>query len=655
MIEIQERALNDQNPLPNPHMDYTEFSGYPCKRHKGNDWARDATIFNCCETITPEIISAINLRAEQDEIINQPIKETSKNYHSIHTLQTLISPSELGWDPFFAETFWLTEQGKDRNICRIKANIPPEGNGYQSIGSDGIVYQLSQSRWVVLAPNHLRRYVTWAFHDTPIMGHYGTEKTVQRMKSHIFFPGMHAYVAEYISSCIKCQLYKKRLGGRVQYQCTNVPPDVFHTMSMDLVGPYPISSDEYKYIMVVQDILSRFLFIIPLKSKRADEIADLLVEDVFLRVGPPVRLLSDNAKEFHSDLMRRLSDTFGYKRLFIQTYRPQQNGANERSHAELFRWMKMYMYDAGTVKYWATFKNLLAYAYNTTPHSTLGGRTPFEIIFGRKPPLQPFGWPSQTKPNDHDFLQFIGLRHEELQTLRMETRKVIEFNMRTSLERANRRLTVPDFLEGDEVLELDFKVQPKIVTPKKDWKPAYKPRILKITEIISDAHVRIRDELGVERVLHVDRLKRLKRRDGCEGFSNLPPKPLDDDDVYDDSDDEEEAPRAPTPGLERYVKVHEPTPEEQAIVAEDPGATAHIVATPASMAIERLAGKAQKKQDDNPSFLTRLINLPRTSRTRRPVANADFVSHGPSYNIYNSRNRPNSAPTNLPTTVSTNP
>jgi thymidine kinase len=624
LVDIQERALNIMEPIAQPFDDHSEFTGHSCKRHKANDWMYDETAFQCCETVTPEIINVINLRAEQDEIINQPNKERSKIYSSINSLQTLVSPAELGWDPFFDESFWLTEQGKDRNICRIKASLSPDGNGYQSVGTDGIVYQLSQSRWVVLVPNHLRRYVTWAFHDTPIMGHYGTEKTIQRMKLQVFFPGMHAYVSEYISSCIKCQLYKKRLGGRVQYQCTNVPPDVFHTMSMDLVGPYPISADDYKYIMVVQDVLSRYIFICPLKTKRADEIAEQLVEDVFLRVGPPVRLLSDNAKEFHSDLMRRLSDTFGYKRLFIQTYRPQQNGANERSHAEIFRWMKMYMYDAQTTNYWATFKNLLAYTYNTTPHSTLGGRSPFEIIFGRKPPLQPFGWPSQSKPSDRDFLTFIGLRHDELQTLRTEARKTIEFNMRTSLERANRRLTVPDFLQGDEVIELEFKVQPKVVTPKKDWRPAYQPRMLKITEVISDAHVRVRDELGVERILHVDRLKRLKRRDGCVGFSNHPPKPLNDDEnLFDDSEDsEDEAPRKPTPGVEKLIKASGPTPEEIALAKKpsDP---------PANMAIERLVEKA--KISMLPKFLRR------SDRVKTAVVNNDYQTHGPRYNIYRSR------------------
>jgi hypothetical protein len=309
-------------------------------------------------------------------------------------------------------------------------------------------------------------------------------------------------------------------------------------MSIDLIGPYPTSADFHKYVMIAQCCLARYLFVIPLKTKSAEEICERLVERVFLTVGPPTKLLADNAEEFHSKLMARLGDTFGYERRFIQTYRPQQNGMNERSHAELYRWLKMYMYEAKTTRFWSTFKELLAYTYNTTPHSTLGGKTPFEVIYGRRPPLKPLGWPEHTKPVSGDYLKFLGLRDEELQTLRRDVRKIIDFNARTSLERANRRLKVPEFILGDEVLELEQKIQPNIVTPKNDWRPTYQPRAMKITEILSDAHVRVRDDVsGVERILHVDRLKRFVRRNSCVGFSHLPPRPLEDDDFFDGGND----------------------------------------------------------------------------------------------------------------------
>jgi hypothetical protein len=406
-----------------------------------------------------------------------------------------------------------------------------------AIGQNDILYQLTTEGWAVVVPELLWRYVAGAFHDTPIMGHYGPEKTLQKMKRYVYFYQMTSFVTNYIRSCIICQLYKKTY-GRVQYQCTNVPPNIFHTMSIDLIGPYPTSADFHKYVMIAQCCLARYLFVIPLKTKSAEEICERLVERVFLTVGPPTKLLADNAEEFHSKLMARLGDTFGYERRFIQTYRPQQNGMNERSHAELYRWLKMYMYEAKTTRFWSTFKELLAYTYNTTPHSTLGGKTPFEVIYGRRPPLKPLGWPEHTKPVSGDYLKFLGLRDEELQTLRRDVRKIIDFNARTSLERANRRLKVPEFILGDEVLELEQKIQPNIVTPKNDWRPTYQPRAMKITEILSDAHVRVRDDVsGVERILHVDRLKRFVRRNSCVGFSHLPPRPLEDDDFFDGGND----------------------------------------------------------------------------------------------------------------------
>jgi hypothetical protein len=505
---------------------------------------------------SPEAVSIIQTSYQKELIMAIPNKENNGTYASVNTLQTLIAPDELGWEPWFSEIFWVKEQKLDRNLNRLRESVQRKQSEFLWKADDDILYQLTPEGWRVIVPEHLWRYVTGAFHDTPIMGHYGPEKTIQRMRGYVYFYQMSSFVTDYIKTCVICQLYK-RSHGRVPYQSTSVPPNIFHTISMDLIGPYPKSADGYSYIMIIQCVLTRYLFVIPLKSKCAEEIAARLVDQVFLKVGPPMRLLADNAGEFHSELLKRLSDTFGYHRNFIQTYRPQQNGANERSHAELFRWLKMYMFESKTTRYWSTFKDLLAYAYNTTPHSTLGGKTPFELIYGRKPPLKPLGWPEHSRPSSGDYLKFLGLRDEELQQLRRDTRKVIEFNMRTSLDRANRRLKVPELLVGDEVLEIEQRILPQVVTPKNDWRPTYKPQSLKITEILSDAHVRIKEETGEERIVHVDRIKRFNRRDGCIGFSHLPPQPIEEDKQEMEEDDNDDSRETTTVKEENPNEVHE--------------------------------------------------------------------------------------------------
>jgi hypothetical protein len=594
--------------------------------------------------ISPETVAAAQLAIEQEKISSIPDKDNSSTYKSLNTLETLVSSAELGWEPWFGAVFWAREQGLDRNVARLRISAENKKSEFLKIDDDNVLYQLTPEGWMVIVPEHLWRYVTGAFHDTPIMGHYGPEKTLQRMKEHVYFYHMHTYVTDYIKSCVVCQLYKKSR-GRMQYQCTNVPPNVFHTMSMDLCGPYPKSSDGFMYIMVVQCVLTRYLFVIPLKTKTAEEIAARLVDNVFLRVGPPMRLLSDNAAEFHSSLLKRLSDTFGYHRNFIQTYRPQQNGANERSHAELTRWLKMYMYEAETTRQWSVFKDLLSYAYNTTPHSTLGGRTPYEIVYGKKPPLKPFGWPEHSKPSNADFLKFFHYRDEEIQRLREGTRRVIEFNMKTSLDKANQRLKVPEFLLGDEVLELEHRLLPKVVTPKKSWRPVYQPRVLIVNKLISPAHVQVRDETGEERVLHVDKIRRYIRRDDCVGFSHLPPRPLLEEDKFDDSDDED-LPKTTDEGMRKGVEallearhINESVANEEGGVrasAEYPGHTVMQPLIQEPPAAEGLASVAEAPKREERQTLWG----PRPKREPRPTNfGPEFIVKRPGLYSYFSKKK----------------
>ena len=183
------------------------------------------------------------------------------------------------------------------------------------------------------------------------MGHYGVERTYERMKQRIAFDKMKSYVRDYIATCDKCILHKKLIGPKTQYQATNIPPNIFHTMSMDIFGPLPTSVTQHVYVLVVQCVLSRYLFIIPLKTRTATEVCHNLIQRVFFQVGVPVRLLMDNASEFTGHLIDSLKRWTGFRTIYVQTYRPQQNGMNERSHKELRRWLRIYFEQK--VNYWS--------------------------------------------------------------------------------------------------------------------------------------------------------------------------------------------------------------------------------------------------------------------------------------------------------------
>ena len=76
---------------------------------------------------------------------------------------------------------------------------------------------------------------------------------------------------------------------------------VMSRVQIDLVDmqkrPVSIGSNEYKYILVMLDVCSRLLFLRPLSSKYAAEVASTLLQ-LFSDVGLPKIVQSDQGGEF---------------------------------------------------------------------------------------------------------------------------------------------------------------------------------------------------------------------------------------------------------------------------------------------------------------------------------------------------------------------
>ena len=92
-------------------------------------------------------------------------------------------------------------------------------------------------------------------------------------------------------------------------------------------------------------------------------------------------LLIDQGSNFLSELFANVCKLLRVKRIKTSSYRPQTNGALERTHRVLVEYLRCYILENQT-----DWDNLIPYAtfvFNTTPHSNTGF-TPHEL-FGRKP------------------------------------------------------------------------------------------------------------------------------------------------------------------------------------------------------------------------------------------------------------------------------
>ena len=163
---------------------------------------------------------------------------------------------------------------------------------------------------------------------------------------------------------------------------TSTAREPFEKISIDIVGPYPTTLHNNKYLLTVMDDLTKFSDAIPLPSQEANIIAEKLVTEIIFKYGTPKYILSDQGSNFVSSIFKEMCKLLKIKKLQTTAYRPQSNGSCERSHRVLVEYLRCFINKSQND--WDSWTKYAMFAYNTTPNSSTG-YTPFELVFGRKP------------------------------------------------------------------------------------------------------------------------------------------------------------------------------------------------------------------------------------------------------------------------------
>ena len=143
------------------------------------------------------------------------------------------------------------------------------------------------------------------------------------------------------------------------------------------------SGQRYQYILTIQDVFSRYLWLRPLTYKTSKVVSKAL-GDLYIEVGPPKVLQSDRGGEFKK-WVKKLCKNLNVKMIQSRPYHPQSQGKVERSHRAL---RKKIAFDFGHLRKsgvnWA--KQLKEYQklQNEESMEALGNKSPFEVFYGRK-------------------------------------------------------------------------------------------------------------------------------------------------------------------------------------------------------------------------------------------------------------------------------
>ncbi|XP_046595337.1 uncharacterized protein LOC124294412 [Neodiprion lecontei] len=92
----------------------------------------------------------------------------------------------------------------------------------------------------------------------------------------------------------------------------------------------------------MQDHLSKYCLAEPIPDLKATTIAEAMAKRLIAQFGAPRAILTDRGAAFTGNLLREMSKIFHIKQVTTSGYRPQTNGALERSHILLAEYIKQY-------------------------------------------------------------------------------------------------------------------------------------------------------------------------------------------------------------------------------------------------------------------------------------------------------------------------
>ena len=141
----------------------------------------------------------------------------------------------------------------------------------------------------------------------------------------------------------------------------------------------PKTTTGNKYVIVLQDFLTKWPMIYAVPDQKASRIARLLAEEVVPFCGVPEALLSDRGANLLSHLVQDICSLLGIKKLNTTLYHPQCDGMVERLNRTLKAMLRKHASQFGTQ--WDTYLPGLLWAYRNTVHESTGEKPSF-LLFG---------------------------------------------------------------------------------------------------------------------------------------------------------------------------------------------------------------------------------------------------------------------------------
>jgi hypothetical protein len=319
---------------------------------------------------TPEfLLMDVSLLCEEQ--MKSPILLSIRNYLTAKALKPTIIPDDVAnfckenstaIDRFIIENdtlFYVQEGSKKKTIRRMLR---------------------------IVIPDSLVQSIFDHYHNNSLNGaHYGLEKFWLKLSEECWAPDLFSRCRKYYNDCITCRENRTiKVKNSETLRVVATKPN--QVLQMDHVIVDVETPEGYKYILSVQDVCSRKLWLFAVKTLTAEETFIILLEQMFYVDDFPDYFISDMGGAFDSALSKLICSAANISHEFNLPNRNTKGatGQLENKHRTVWNILRKYV-DQISQSNWNKYLPIAATAHNRTPCSSLNNYTPNEVYYGRKP------------------------------------------------------------------------------------------------------------------------------------------------------------------------------------------------------------------------------------------------------------------------------
>ena len=213
------------------------------------------------------------------------------------------------------------------------------------------------------------------------VGHQGILRTLSLLRERFYWPGMQEEATQHVLKCSRC--LRRKTPPQVAPLQPILVTQPLELVYMDYLSLEP-SKGNIENVLVITDHFTRYALAYPSKTQTAQATARILWDNFICHYGFPEKFISDQGRNFESDLIKELCKIAGVKKVHTTPYHPQGNGQCERFNSTLCNMLGTLSEEEKSD--WKSHLECMTHAYNCTKHASTT-YSPYYLMFGRHPRL----------------------------------------------------------------------------------------------------------------------------------------------------------------------------------------------------------------------------------------------------------------------------